>query len=81
MVTLNIDTETFKKLQQRAIARGLSVEAWLRQQVDRDTSAHLVDTKASQMSAEEWDEWLNKMANRHPPTGYPMDDSRESIYD
>ncbi|WP_459555204.1 hypothetical protein [Lacunimicrobium album] len=80
MVKLNIDSETFNKWQQKAVARGLTVEAWLRQQVEPDLPKNPT-VKASEMTPDEWSAWLKDFANRHPPTGYPVDDSRESIYD
>ncbi len=76
MGTLDIDEKTFERWRQRARTLGLSVEDWLHQLVKPD-----LPKTASEMSPDEWINWLHEFASRHPPTGYPVDDSRESIYD
>lgn len=79
MISLDIDTETFERWQKHAVACGISVEDWLRQKLDNEQD--LGAPRGMRMSSNEWSEWLRKFAKRHPPTGHPMDDSRESIYD
>ncbi|SFH54110.1 hypothetical protein SAMN05421753_10182 [Planctomicrobium piriforme] len=78
MVTIQVDDETFAELRKQATERGLTVEDWLRESTL--DSAALPDS-ASSASEELWRERLATFISIHRPTGVPMDDSRESIYD
>jgi len=40
-----------------------------------------VESEPSTQSDEQWRDRLRALAARHQPTGAPLDDSRESIYD
>lgn len=86
MVTLRIDDETFAFWKEQATARGLSVEEWLKAETARghraDESPRNSEPQyAPNISQDEWVAELLQFARRHRPTGRPLDDSRESIYD
>jgi hypothetical protein len=83
MVTLNIDEETFAAWREQAEARGMSVEEWLKAKTADEAPASKPRgrKKKKEMSDEEWNGWLQSFIDRHRPTGRPVDDSRESIYD
>jgi plasmid stability protein len=80
MVTLNIDDETFAAWRERAAAEGLSVEEWLKVKIDDETEPS-EPVRKKRISDEEWRARLQAIADSHRPTGAPLDDSRDSIYD
>ncbi|HEX6985236.1 MAG TPA: hypothetical protein VF170_07660 [Planctomycetaceae bacterium] len=86
MVTLAIDDATFALWKERAAARGLSVEEWLKAEtIRREATIQPSPDRDPEydpdMPQDEWVARLDAIAKRHPPTGRPLDDSRESIYD
>lgn len=86
MVTLKIDDKTFAFWVQRAAAHGLSIEDWLKAEtVDRQTTdAASQNSDAgydADMPQDAWAAALEAIAKRHRPTGMPLDDGRESMYD
>ncbi|MFV0444761.1 MAG: hypothetical protein ACK5Q5_14410 [Planctomycetaceae bacterium] len=76
MATLNIDDRILAAWKARATAEGLSVEEWL-----EDQTAATATARPSLLTHEEWHRRLRALAQRHPPTGVPLNDSRESIYE
>jgi len=87
MITLQIDEQTYSSWREQAFARGLSVEEWLRAATtgervpDEELEFGESATPAAGLSSGTLRERLEAIARRHPPTGRPVDDSRESIYD
>lgn len=86
MIALRIDEQTYATWSERAAACGLSVEDWLRSQTARRPAVESqevgdVPSGASKMLEKDWNARLRAFAERHRPTGFPLDDSRESIYD
>lgn len=80
-VTLELDTQTGEQLAERARARGLSVEDYIRDVLEEHT-ANGEATLAQSSTNEEWDAALDEFI--HSPAfrnvSWPVDDSRESIY-
>jgi hypothetical protein len=86
MITLRINDQTYAKWSQQAAERGLSVEDWLKTETEsrrgldspeagealNDAPALPADASAARLDA---------IAMRHRPTEFPVDTSRESIYD
>lgn len=86
MITLRIDDQTYALWRERAAERGLSVEDWLRTETESPQAIEGPEvggpsSDAPTMPADAWIARLDAIAERHPPTGFPLDDSRESIYD
>ena len=86
MITLRIDDQTYALWRERAAERGLSVEDWLKTETagrrpGEHPEAGGTSGEAPALSADAWTARLRAFAARHRPTGHPLDDSRESIYD
>lgn len=78
MVTLRIDERTFAAWSQQASSKGLSVEDWLK---TKTSAGEPLPTADAAGLNEIWRDRLLAFARRHHPTGTPLDDSRESIYE
>lgn len=86
MIALRIDDETYATWSERAAACGLSVEDWLKTETVQRPAlesqpAGGVPNGAPTILEKDWTARLRAFAERHQPTGFPLDDSRESIYD
>jgi hypothetical protein len=75
MVTLQIDDETFAGLKQKASKDNLSVEEWLKRRIADDVAPPVSNNQDAFQS------WWSSFVGSARPTGFPLDDSRESIYD
>ncbi len=75
MPMLLIDDRTYAAWELEASSHGQSVEDWLISQMGE------VDLKPVLNDDASWEERFLAFVRRHRPTGAPLDDSRESIYD
>lgn len=84
-LTLELPTETEKRLQAKAGAKGLTIKSYLEELVRNDldnqetTGSSQINT-SSITSAEHWIEEHRALAKRHEHLTHFVDDSRESIY-
>ena len=82
MIALKIDDQTYAIWSECATARGLSVEDWLKTETAQRPSLEPKEAGgAATIPETDWTARLRAFAHRHRPTGFPLDDSRESIYD
>ena len=97
MPTLTVDQPTLDKLERLAAERGLSAARWLAEAVgeseaedprepeEPDIDPSGVPDRAAPPApprSAPIEEWLDWFAERHArPTGHPVDDSRDSIYE
>lgn len=74
--------ETERKLQQKAMQKGLTMKSYLEELVRTDlnkNSTHEVPSKVL-TSTEEWLAEFDAWTASHKPLPFEADDSRESIY-
>lgn len=77
MVTIQVDDETYAVWNQRANAVGVTVTDWLKSKTIEESPSKPHNDQQN----DEWLNWLHTFAKSQTPTGHPVDDSRESIYD
>jgi hypothetical protein len=83
MIRFRLGPETEHLLEQKAARRGLPLEAYLQEIVEREaiqpdgTNHPAMETTATDSWVERWRAW----AQGHPASVVVADDSRESIYD
>jgi hypothetical protein len=76
-ITLNVDAEVERKLQQAAALTNMTVEAYNQRLVEQSVG---VIPKANTMPPEEWRAAFWAWIASHKPLPNEADDSRESIY-
>jgi hypothetical protein len=86
MIALRIDDQTYAMWSERAAACGLTVEDWLKSETALRADVELQEARdrpsgAATIPEKDWTARLRTFAERHRPTGFPLDDGRESIYD
>ena len=83
MPTLTVDQPTLDKLERLAAERGLTVGEWLSETLEEEApSDQAAATESAAARRKSMEDWLREFALRHArPTGHPVDDSRESIYE
>lgn len=79
MVTLNIDETVFATWSKEAARRGMTVEEWLKAETLPELPGE-ASVASRTTNSVKWHDRLIQFARRHEPTGAPMDNSRESIY-
>ena len=87
MPSVEIPEETFRRLAERAAARNISVDDFVRPALDRLAEEEPVDPALSTPLTgdawlAEWDAWkrdVESRSGRYPP-GFVLDDSRDTIY-
>lgn len=84
-LTLELPTETEKRLQAKAGAKGLSIKSYLEELVRNDldsqeASGSSPNDASGTLSAEQWIAEHRALAKRHAHITHFVDDSRESIY-
>lgn len=84
-LTLELPTETEKRLQAKAGAKGLSVKSYLEELVRMDldqqeTNGSHLKNDLGLASADQWIAEHRALAKRHEHVTHFVDDSRESIY-
>jgi hypothetical protein len=75
---LNLDAAKESALRNRATVAGKSLNEFVQDVLEEE----LIEATAAdvRMPHDQWKARLHAFVARHKPTGYPMDDSRESIY-
>lgn len=77
---LKLSEDQQNALWQLANASGLDVSAYLRQLIEAQVSQPATSPLGGPLSREQWQQRFESLVSRHRPTGFPLDDSRESIY-
>ena len=84
-LTLELPTDTEKRLQAKAGAKGLTIKTYLEELVRNDLGNQETDGSSpinspGTMSNEEWIAEHRALAKKHAHVTHFVDDSRESIY-
>jgi predicted transcriptional regulator len=76
-ITLQLDAEVERRLQEAAALNDLTVEAYIQRLVEQSVG---VIPKANTMPREQWVAEFRAWIASHTPLPHEADDSRESIY-
>ncbi|MBL8812799.1 MAG: hypothetical protein JNM43_21720 [Planctomycetaceae bacterium] len=79
-VHLQLPPEYIDALRQHAAANGEDVSTYVSALITDHLQSDANFTRRSIGSPQDFDEWLNSWAERHPQLKHVIDDSRESIY-
>ena len=77
MVSIEVEEETARKLEDLAKARNMTVPGYLKVVADRPNP----DKSPDELSDEEWSALWQDWVTSHKPPAHPVDDSRASIYE
>ena len=79
-IQLQLPAEYIDALRQHAAANGEDINAYVSHLITDHLQPDLASNRSSDVTSQDFGEWLKSWAERHPQLDHVVDDSRESIY-